>query len=74
VGPSEPILATFGDKRLIAFYVPDSGRGDRRVNDRVERVNLSARFCFPQGFWTLGATFTIVQPVNCGDGPKKLWS
>src|SRR5262245_35666730 len=26
VGPSEPILATFGNKRLIAFYVPDSGR------------------------------------------------
>lgn len=26
VGPSEPILATVGNKRLIAFYVPDSGR------------------------------------------------
>ena len=26
VGPNEPILATFGNKRLIAFYVLDSGR------------------------------------------------
>ena len=26
VGPYEPILAAFGSKRLIAFYVPDSGR------------------------------------------------
>src|SRR6476646_7552675 len=26
LGPNEPILTTFGDKRLIAFYVPDSGR------------------------------------------------
>jgi hypothetical protein len=26
VGPYEPILATVGNKRLIAFYVPDSGR------------------------------------------------
>jgi hypothetical protein len=26
VGPNEPILATVGNKRLIAFYVPDSGR------------------------------------------------
>jgi hypothetical protein len=26
VGPNERILTTFGNKRLIAFYVPDSGR------------------------------------------------
>ena len=26
VGPYESILATIGNKRLIAFYVPDSGR------------------------------------------------
>jgi len=26
VGPYEPILTTMGSKRLIAFYVPDSGR------------------------------------------------
>jgi hypothetical protein len=26
VGPHEPILTTFGDKRVIAFYQPDSGR------------------------------------------------
>ncbi|MGB2931865.1 MAG: hypothetical protein WBE08_08280 [Methyloceanibacter sp.] len=26
VGPYEPILTTLGSKRLIAFYVPDSGR------------------------------------------------
>jgi hypothetical protein len=26
VGPYEPILATVGSKRVIAFYVPDSGR------------------------------------------------
>jgi len=23
VGPNEPILATFGDKRMIAYYTPD---------------------------------------------------
>lgn len=26
VGPHEPILTTVGSKRIIAFYVPDSGR------------------------------------------------
>src|SRR5262245_64106251 len=26
VGPREPILATFGSKRIIAFYHPDSGK------------------------------------------------
>jgi hypothetical protein len=26
VGPHEPILATFGSKRIIAFYHPDSGK------------------------------------------------
>ena len=26
VGPHEPILATFGGKRIIAFYQPDSGK------------------------------------------------
>jgi hypothetical protein len=25
VGPNEPILATFGDKRMIAFYKPHGG-------------------------------------------------
>jgi hypothetical protein len=26
VGPHQPILATFGNKRVIAFYEPDNGR------------------------------------------------
>ena len=26
VGPHEPILTTFGNKRVIAFYEPDDGR------------------------------------------------
>ena len=26
VGPNDPILATFGNKRAIAFYEPDNGR------------------------------------------------
>jgi hypothetical protein len=26
VGPHDPILTTFGDKRVIAFYEPDNGR------------------------------------------------
>ena len=26
VGPYEPILTTFGSKRVIAFYEPDNGR------------------------------------------------
>lgn len=26
VGPHEPILMTFGNKRVIAFYEPDNGR------------------------------------------------
>ena len=26
VGPNEPVLTTFGDKRVIAFYEPDNGR------------------------------------------------
>lgn len=26
VGPHEPILTTFGNKRVIAFYEPDNGR------------------------------------------------
>ena len=26
VGPSEPILVTIGNKRSIAFYLPDSGQ------------------------------------------------
>jgi len=31
VGPHEPILATIGDKRVIAFYQPDSGNCDVHV-------------------------------------------
>src|SRR5258707_14546034 len=31
VGPREPILATVGNKRVIAFYTPDGGHCDARI-------------------------------------------
>ena len=46
VGPHEPILTTVGSKRVIAFYVPDSGHCtvDAVVWDNADVKGLIAKF------------------------------
>jgi hypothetical protein len=46
VGPYEPILTAVGSKRVIAFYVPDSGHCtvDAVVWDNVDAGGLIAKF------------------------------
>lgn len=49
VGPHQPILATVGDKRVIAYYLPDNGRCALQVivwnqfhdDSNPERVRIS---------------------------------
>ena len=79
VGPYEPILASVGSKRLIAFFVPDNGRC--AVNTVVwdsgaaEAPYSSARMRISlnpgQAFQLDGAKLETVS-VQCGDNASTL--
>jgi hypothetical protein len=75
VGPHEPILTTFGNKRVIAFYEPDNGRCgvNAVVWDKTDaetgmttaarvRVNLS-----PHEIVHLDSTDNKTITLQCGD-------
>ncbi|MGC2340262.1 MAG: hypothetical protein WA453_01495 [Methyloceanibacter sp.] len=78
VGPSEPILATFGDKRLIAFYVPDSGRcsinavvfdaASAEASNSPARVRISL---WPSESFHLDAGQKSVN-LRCGDNASAM--
>jgi hypothetical protein len=75
VGPHEPILATFGNKRVIAFYEPDNGRCaiNAVVYDKTDadtgmttaarvRVNLN-----PREVVHVDSTDNKTLSLQCGD-------
>jgi hypothetical protein len=75
VGPHEPILTTFGNKRVIAFYEPDNGRCgvNAVVWDKTDvdtgtttaarvRVNLD-----PREIVHLDSTDNKTISLQCGD-------
>ena len=75
VGPHEPILTTFGNKRVIAFYEPDKGRCviSAVVWDRTDvdtgmttaarvRVNLN-----PHEIVHIDSTDNKTITLQCGD-------
>ena len=78
VGPNEPILATFGNKRLIAFYVPDSGRcsinavvfdtASAEASNSPARVRISL---WPGESFHLDASQKSVN-LRCGDNASAL--
>jgi hypothetical protein len=79
VGPGEPILATVGNKRLIAFYVPDSGRCSINVvlfdAAPAEAPSSSARVrinLWPGEVLHLDATQQKSVDLRCGDNAETL--
>jgi hypothetical protein len=79
VGPNEPILATFGNKRLIAFYVPDSGRcsinavvfdaASAEASNSPARVRISL---WPGESFHLDAAAQKSVELRCGDKASTL--
>jgi len=79
VGPSEPILATIGNKRLIAFYLPDSGRcsisavvfdaAPSEAPYSSTRVRLSL---WPGESFHLDAAGQKSVDLSCGDNASSL--
>jgi hypothetical protein len=80
VGPSEPILTTFGNKRVIAFYEPDNGRCaiNAVVYDKTDadtgmttaarvRVNLN-----PREVVYVDTTDNKTLTLKCGDYAETL--
>ncbi|MGH6826648.1 hypothetical protein [Methyloceanibacter sp.] len=79
VGPYEPILASVGSKRLIAFFVPDNGRCAVNTvvwdSQAAEAPYSSARMRISlnpgQAFQLDGAKLETVS-VQCGDNASTL--
>jgi hypothetical protein len=80
VGPYETILATFGNKRAIAFYEPDEGRCSVNavVYDKTDastgmttaaRVRVSLR---PRETVHIDSTDNKTLNLQCGDQAKTL--
>jgi len=80
VGPNEPILTTFGNKRVIAFYEPDDGRCavNAVVYDKTDaytgmttaaRVRVSLN---PRQMVHIDSTDNETLNLQCGDYAKTL--
>jgi hypothetical protein len=80
VGPHEPILTTFGDKRVIAFYEPGNGRCtvNAVVYDKTDaetgmttaaRVRVSLN---PREMVHIDSTDNKTLNLQCGDGATVL--
>ena len=80
VGPHEPILTTFGNKRVIAFYEPDNGRCavNAVVYEKTDadtgmttaaRVRVSLN---PRQMVHLDSTDNKWINLQCGDGAEML--
>jgi len=80
VGPNEPILTTFGNKRVIAFYEPDNGRCavNAVVYDKTDaytgmttaaRVRVSLN---PREMVHIDSTDNETLNFQCGDYAKTL--
>jgi hypothetical protein len=78
VGPHEPILATAGTKRVIAFYAPDNGRcavnavvwnGDDIDASTASRVRVSLE---PGQMVHIDTTESKSLNLRCGDYAQTL--
>jgi len=78
VGPHEPILTTVGSKRIIAFYIPGSGRcavhmviGDVRDPEAalVSRIRVELK---PGQMVHLDSVDQKSLNLECGDNAEKL--
>jgi hypothetical protein len=80
VGPNDTILATFGNKRAIAFYEVDNGRcavsavvydktDAETGQDTAARVRVSLA---PREMVYIDSTDNETMSLQCGDGAKTL--
>jgi hypothetical protein len=80
VGPHEPIMATFGNKSIIAFYEPDNGRcsvhavvyekTDPKTGDTTaSRVRITLE---PKQVVHIDAIDNQSVHLQCGDQAEKL--
>jgi hypothetical protein len=78
VGPNEPILTTFGNKRVIAFYVPGSGHCAINVvvwdrtddsGDSAASVRVSLN---PRQMVQIDSAENKSLNLQCGDSAKTL--
>jgi hypothetical protein len=80
VGPNDAIMATFGNKRVLAFYEPDNGRCavNAVVFEKTDahtgmttaarvRVRLS-----PHEMVQIDSTDNKTMSLRCGDGAETL--
>ena len=80
VGPHDPILTTFGDKRVIAFYEPDNGRCavNAVVYDKTDAdtgMTTAARFRVsldPRQMVHIDSTDNESINLQCGDRAETL--
>jgi hypothetical protein len=80
VGPHEPILATFGNKRAIAFYEPDNGRCAVQAvvyekTDADTGMTTAARFRVslnPREVVYIDSADNKTLSLQCGDYAQRL--
>jgi hypothetical protein len=80
VGPHEPILATFGNKRVIAFYEPGNGRCAVNAvvyekTDAYTGMTTAARFRVslnPREVVHIDSTDNKTLSLQCGDFAETL--
>jgi hypothetical protein len=77
VGPHHPILASVGDKRVIAYYLPDNGRcalqaivwNQSHDDSNPERVRISLG---PNQMVHIDGDQRHSLNLQCGDNAKQL--
>ena len=78
VGPHEPILTTVGNKRVIAFFEPDSGNCAFHAviwNTTDVNANSAARFragLNPRQMLTIETNDNQSLKLQCGDNAERL--
>ena len=78
VGPHEPILTTVGNKRVIAFFEPDSGNCAFRAviwNTTDVNADSAARFragLNPRQMLTIETNYNQSLKLQCGDNAERL--
>jgi len=76
VGPREPILATVGNKRVIAFYTPDGGHCDIHIvvwdpTDAKASSTIRVRMkLYPRQIVNVHTAESL--GLQCGDNAEKL--
>ena len=80
VGPQQPIIATVGDKRVIAFFAPDNGRCNVqavvwKTDDFDAKSASGVKFSLaPDQAASIDASGTETFGLKCGAGANTLSS